>query len=289
MKKFEDSDKFINVIKTHPKVKLFGHNGHIYVNNTNETTVKLNDFLPKILSSESVESVESPNVLQDGLVLHLDAGNINSYPGNGTTWYDLSNNQFEAEMVGSVEYTNTIGGGEFGNFISSATYFSIPHDEKLAPTGQITIGAWIYASDWSSFTGHGKIISKAQYGGWTLDANSTFVEFTCMTENTDPSYAVITNPPPSSGWHHVVCTYDGSYLKTFIDTIETSSGTSSGNIVYTRDNSLIIGSEAGSTTTPESGFGGFRGNIAIITVYNKALNTSEIEQNFNADKNRFML
>jgi len=46
MKKFEDGDIFVNTIKTHPKVSLFGYNGNIYINNTNETTVKLNDFLP---------------------------------------------------------------------------------------------------------------------------------------------------------------------------------------------------------------------------------------------------
>lgn len=47
MKKFEDTDIFVNTIKTHPKVKLFCYNGKIYINNTNETNIKLNDFLPE--------------------------------------------------------------------------------------------------------------------------------------------------------------------------------------------------------------------------------------------------
>ena len=29
-------------------------------------------------------------IVNNGLVLHLDAGNNRSYPGSGTTWYDLS-------------------------------------------------------------------------------------------------------------------------------------------------------------------------------------------------------
>ena len=33
-----------------------------------------------------------PNVVEDGLVLALDAGNTKSYPGSGTTWTDLSGN-----------------------------------------------------------------------------------------------------------------------------------------------------------------------------------------------------
>jgi hypothetical protein len=45
MKKFEEGDIFVNKIKTHPKVKIFAYNGKIYVNNTDEEVVKLNDFL----------------------------------------------------------------------------------------------------------------------------------------------------------------------------------------------------------------------------------------------------
>jgi hypothetical protein len=47
MKKFEENDIFINVIKAHPKVKLFCYDGKIYINNTEETEIKINDFLPE--------------------------------------------------------------------------------------------------------------------------------------------------------------------------------------------------------------------------------------------------
>ena len=32
------------------------------------------------------------SIVTDGLVLHLDAGNTNSYSGSGNTWNDLSGN-----------------------------------------------------------------------------------------------------------------------------------------------------------------------------------------------------
>ena len=37
----------------------------------------------------------------DGLVVHLDAGNIRSYAGSGDTWYDLSSNINDAPKVNS--------------------------------------------------------------------------------------------------------------------------------------------------------------------------------------------
>ena len=33
-----------------------------------------------------------PDIVEDGLVLHLDAADKNSYPGTGSTWYDLCGN-----------------------------------------------------------------------------------------------------------------------------------------------------------------------------------------------------
>jgi hypothetical protein len=34
--------------------------------------------------------VHSPKIVTDGLVRALDAGNVKSYPGSGTTWLDKS-------------------------------------------------------------------------------------------------------------------------------------------------------------------------------------------------------
>lgn len=45
MKKFEKTDKFINVVKAHPKVTFFTYNGKIYVNNTKVDYEKINEFL----------------------------------------------------------------------------------------------------------------------------------------------------------------------------------------------------------------------------------------------------
>lgn len=45
MKRFEESDIFVNTIKTHPKVSLFCYDGRILLNNTTEQTLKLNNFL----------------------------------------------------------------------------------------------------------------------------------------------------------------------------------------------------------------------------------------------------
>ena len=35
-------------------------------------------------------SFAGPNLINDSLMLSLDAANTNSYPGSGTTWIDMS-------------------------------------------------------------------------------------------------------------------------------------------------------------------------------------------------------
>ncbi len=44
------------------------------------------------------------DLADEGLVLHLDAGNPQSYPGDGDTWFDLSGNSNHASLSGTYEY-----------------------------------------------------------------------------------------------------------------------------------------------------------------------------------------
>ena len=41
----------------------------------------------------------SPKIVTDGLVLSVDAANKKSYPGSGTTWYDLSGNAINGTLT----------------------------------------------------------------------------------------------------------------------------------------------------------------------------------------------
>ena len=52
----------------------------------------------------------NPRIVTDGLVLCLDAANSKSYPGSGTTWYDISGNGYNATLVGTVGHSSTFGG-----------------------------------------------------------------------------------------------------------------------------------------------------------------------------------
>lgn len=66
MKKFEESDIFVNKIKTHPKIRLFGYAGSIYVDNTSDISVKLNDFAIPEIDSIITEQANFFLITEDG-------------------------------------------------------------------------------------------------------------------------------------------------------------------------------------------------------------------------------
>ena len=49
-------------------------------------------------------------IVTDGLVLCLDAGDKMSYPGAGTTWYDLSKNSIHATLTNGPTFNSSDGG-----------------------------------------------------------------------------------------------------------------------------------------------------------------------------------
>lgn len=73
MKKFEQGDILINTVKAHPKVRLLGYGGRIYVNNTAETVMRLNDFL-QIVAPEIPPALDAI-LTEAGLYIITQSGN----------------------------------------------------------------------------------------------------------------------------------------------------------------------------------------------------------------------
>lgn len=57
----------------------------------------------------------SPAIVKDGLVLCLDAGNLRSYPGTGSSWFDIAGRNFHMLLIGSPTFVSA----------GSASYFDL--------------------------------------------------------------------------------------------------------------------------------------------------------------------
>jgi hypothetical protein len=86
----------------------------------------------------------SPRVVTDSLVLTLDAGNIKSYPGNGTTWNDVSGNGRHFTWSASPSW-NTAGYFNTSGYIATG-----PASNNLGITN--STGYTIFTTRYSKYT-----------------------------------------------------------------------------------------------------------------------------------------
>tara|TARA_R100000654_G_scaffold9362_2_gene21682 strand:- start:33 stop:758 length:726 start_codon:yes stop_codon:yes gene_type:complete len=232
-------------------------------------------------------------IVTDGLVFYVDAGNSKSYDGvsGGTTWTDLvgGNDGTLTNMdTNSASGSYVYDSGNAGSiaFDGADDYVSIANDlfsgnnegtlEVILSTDDIT-------SDKKFFT---------QEHPTDASGGSSFC-FTCETGgvrhrhfNGNRTYGV--GQISTGSIHHISVVIPSSATQTddllvYIDT-QNYSGTQTAGSVQT----LNIGSgriEIGAETRNNSYFDG---KIYCVKVYNRALSVSEITQNYNALKNRFV-
>lgn len=73
MKKFEEGDILINTVKAHPKVRLLGYGGRIYISNTAKVVTRLNEFLQ--IAIPEISPVLDAILTEVGLYIITESGN----------------------------------------------------------------------------------------------------------------------------------------------------------------------------------------------------------------------
>jgi hypothetical protein len=223
-------------------------------------------------------------VVESGLQLYLDANNTTSYSGTGTTWYDLSGNGNDVAMQnsGDITYTSS-GGGYFGT--GAQGWFSNPSPTSNIPTGSTsyTVSTWVqFPSGW---TGRG--YSPAMV---TIGANATYNQINDFgLDQTGYLYVNWFGTPlvtsswtpgaPGSNWANFVSQWDGTTRKIWYNGVLQGNDTIGPTLGNTSD--ILIGNDY-------SGWSNWlNGNIGQVLIYNRALTSSELAQNFNAVKSRY--
>ncbi len=237
-----------------------------------------------------------PDGVTNGLLLHLDAADIKSYPRTGILWYDRSGNRNNGTLTNGPAFNSGNGGSVV--FDGTDDYVNIPYTSILTPTSQISFEATAYLTNWDVSTDY-RILSKTQSGGYNIGLNEpSFITngYLGGLVFAGGSYRIVRIPRSSvsSGWHHLAFTFDGRYFKMYLDGINVNSYDigSTTTISYSSNNSLLIGAEVGSGSTPDGIYpnGSYlNGRVASVKIYNRALSQQEVIQNYNATKSRFNL
>jgi hypothetical protein len=223
-------------------------------------------------------------VIEEGLVLNLDARNLNSWsraPGE-TTWYDLSGNNNHATVYGGIAYGEALGGAlAFDG--SDAQYAQCPAGVYFTSAGY-TIQSWVYIIsipfwnriiDFGSDPGSNNVLLSA-----TLETTGFPTLWVGPNGFVDQATSTV-QLLPNTGWHHVCATWTptGTVGKVFIDGVLTGSNTMGAPVAGVRANCYIGKSNWGNPPDPN-----FNGGMGAIQIYSRALSDAEITQNYNTTK-----
>ena len=211
------------------------------------------------------------------LVLHLDASDVNSYSGTGTTWYDLSGNGNDVNMQNSGSITWNNSGPVYFSTGSNGWFYN-PSGSNL-PVGNSDYTFIIWLQLGSSWGGNG-FMSVGPFGNGN-EANA----FRAGSTNQLLNYwwgndlSVSSSVSPTDGWFNAVAKYDGTTRSIWVNGSLVGSDTPSGHNVTT--NELQIAKTVGTEY--------LNGNVGEVLIYNVAIPNSQIPQYFNNTKSRFGL
>lgn len=226
------------------------------------------------------------NLVTTGLVFDLDAGTASSYPGTGSAWNDLSGNGFNATLVGSPTYSSNAL-----VFNGTSQYVTLPN-LGMSPSGARTISAWVKPS---SITGR---MILFMYGSNTGDALKSFF-FLINVVNSGDIYVGFNNADlrtagsliNTSAYWNVCASYLGGALSLSNIAIyingSSSSLTTAGAYIGSTPNTTNANYTIARSSTDSTAF--YSGSIGRMSLYNVGLSSTQVMQNFNADKARFGL
>ena len=224
--------------------------------------------------------------LPSGYSLLLDAADTNSYPGSGTSWFDLSGNNNTATLQTGMTW-NAGGYMVLDGVTSTGGYASVNNSSTITPTTGYTVLIWCYPTNLNGSSARWFLCKRT-----SATSGQSFATFT-LTNNavnadvpsSDYRKASSNNLAVNNVWQHFAICWSGAnntlhiYKNGVIDTTFTDAPSS----VASQGANLLIGAGAGNTTR----FGGRMGHIAYYN--NRALIDSEVLQAYNTHKSRYGL
>lgn len=215
-----------------------------------------------------------PEIVNDGLILYVDAANTRSYSGSGTAVSDLSSNNFDSTTTGNLSTT-----------IDPVTVFDFDGvDDRILTNSantytsqQVSVELFVKVNghgNWNDFVGNGW-----SFNGWLMFASEAVWSFG-IAQNSSQYRAQIAHNNETE-WTHLIGTYDGStnvrlYLNG--ELVDTRTNAPNNSALHTTYNINI-----GNLSEP----GTYK--IGYVRVYDRSLTDAEVAQNYNATKTRYNL
>jgi hypothetical protein len=248
---------------------FIGKSGNLFSNGVNS----LQDEDSKIKKRNTLVDIPT-----SGLQLYLDASNPLSYPGTGSTWYDLGPNKKDFTWASSptynssgIKYFSTLGNSANGpasnsfnvNNTSGYTIFFTAYQNSLVATGSF---------EWSGEDANNRGIFA--HGTWS-DGNIYWDQGGCCDTDTR-TYGALT--PSTLAWNVIALRNNYSATNRTI--------WNNNSIIATNTSAIAnINLDSGVSRVGSSSYGGdsstWDARIGQFIMYNRSLSDNEMTQVYN--------
>jgi hypothetical protein len=230
-----------------------------------------------------------PEITTSNMLLYLDAANTSSYPGTGTTWFDLSGNDFHGTLTNGPVWNSTYFDFDGDNDYVDMGTIGTSHPLQLSsPSGG---GITIMLALWYDTGGdiYQRVADKSTAGssadGWSLyqdagAANQGEFSFE-FSGGTNLLSGVTPAPGAWSIWSFTWNSSTGAW-----EWKQNNSSTATGTQTYAIPNvqtNMRLG------TWNHTDARELNGRIGFFMVYDKVLNSSEITNNFEVLRSNYGL
>jgi hypothetical protein len=235
-------------------------------------------------ASEIAQNAYLGPISTTNLTALYDSGNIASYPGSLSTWYDIKGTD-NGTINNGVYYTINEGG--ILNFDGTDDYVQTSSTLGNLGSGDWTFSVWWKAngtqSDYVSLISQG-FTGGISSGAWALKVKNSsvqnFISFS-YASGFETINDVVTSANANDGnWHNIVVKRSVNTCTLYMDGQSVGTFNVSGGFVFGTGAVTYIG-----YTPRDSAY--IMGNLGIIQKYTRALSDGEIIQNYGVYRNRF--
>ena len=237
-----------------------------------------------LLVADYFDEFTGAGVVNANLIVWLDAGQSTSYTGSGTNWRNLNTTVANATLYNSPTYNSTESGGSFNFNKNSFEFAELPY---LGDFTNWTVEAWARIN--STLSGQVTSIVTGQFDlvnrlNFSIGTNRAPTSYNLCAGFFDGAWHnTIGFSPALNTWYQLVGTYDGSVINFYVNSSLNSFLNYTGSSLS--GGTIRIARRWDDSATNSNNF--FPGDIALIRLYNRALNLDEIGQNFNSARRRF--
>lgn len=234
-------------------------------------------------------SVEGgPDIVTDGLVLHLDAANNRSFVSGSVDWFDLGPNKFTGSLINGPTYT----GSNYGSIV-----FDNVNDHVIIPSSSLVTGPQFSGCFWAYIPRGGpgsSIIYFANASGRIVDTtilpyggSQSRIWYDAgrdLSNNVNRINPILEATDIYDRWNYYAFVKNATtgFMGIYINTVLVSSTSAATLSMIATTGNAYIG------YSPQWSLYHY-GRLPMVKIYSRELSQREIRQNYNATKGRYGL